>query len=113
MLPLFHYKCTFLPISRYVNIICKPSDIHKSHLSEPKRVASLLMASCLAYLWMIYLGITVMADEHKRGLIDRTDRVDKSLFRLGKDWLTYSLVRGLPFEVSFYLPPSLLNSTVR
>ncbi len=25
MLPLFHYKCTFLPISRYVNIICKPS----------------------------------------------------------------------------------------
>ncbi len=87
--------------------------IHKSHLSEPKRVASLLMASCLAYLWMIYLGITVMADEHKRGLIDRTDRVDKSLFRLGKDWLTYSLVRGLPFEVSFYLPPSLLNSTVR
>jgi len=57
--------------------------IHKSHLSEPKRVACLLLASCLAYLWMIYLGVTVMAHEHKRRLIDRTDRVDKSLFRLG------------------------------
>jgi len=87
--------------------------IHKSHLSEPKRVACLLLASCLAYLWMIYLGITVAADERKRGLIDRTDRVDKSLFRLGMDWLTYTLTHGLPFEVAFYLPPSLLNSTVR
>ena len=87
--------------------------IHKSHLSEPKRVGRLLLASCLAYLWMIYLGVTVMTDEHKRRLIDRTERVDKSLFRLGLDWLNYSLGHGLPFEVSFYLPPSLLSLSVR
>ena len=86
--------------------------IHKSHLSEPKRVACLLLASCLAYIWMIYLGVTVMADENRRRLIDRTDRVDKSLFRLGLDWLNYSLGRGLPFDVFFYLPP-LLNISVR
>jgi len=88
--------------------------IHKSHLSEPKRVACLLLASCLAYLWMIYLGVTVMADEYKRCLVDRTDRVDKSLFRLGLDWLNYTLGHGLPFDVSFYLPPPfLLNLSVR
>jgi len=87
--------------------------IHKSHLSEPKRVARLLLASCLAYLWMIYLGVSVKADEKKRCLIDRTDRVDKSLFRLGMDWLNYALNHGLPFDVAFYLPPALLNSSVR
>ncbi len=87
--------------------------IHKSHLSEPRRVACLLLASCLAYLWMIYLGVTVKADEKKRCLIDRTDRVDKSLFRLGIDWLNYALNHGLPFDVAFYLPPAFLISSVR
>lgn len=82
--------------------------IHKSHLSNPQRVARLILASCLAYLWMIYLGVTVMADEQKRCLIDRTDRVDKSLFRLGLDWLNYLLGHGHPFDVSFYLPPLLI-----
>ncbi|VAW31657.1 hypothetical protein MNBD_CHLOROFLEXI01-5248, partial [hydrothermal vent metagenome] len=80
---------------------------------EPRRVACLLLASCLAYLWMIYLGVTVKADEKKRCLIDRTDRVDKSLFRLGIDWLNYALNHGLPFDVAFYLPPAFLISSVR
>jgi hypothetical protein len=37
--------------------------IHKSHLSDPKRLGRLLIASCLAYLWMIYLGVC-----HREGL---------------------------------------------
>ncbi len=28
--------------------------IHKSHLSDPKRLTRLLIASCLAYLWVVY-----------------------------------------------------------
>ncbi len=87
--------------------------IQKSHLSDPKRVSALLLAACLAYIWMIYLGITVIVDEQKRRLIDRTDRVDKSLFRLGLDWLNYLLNYDFPFEVSFYLPPFLLEKSVR
>jgi hypothetical protein len=31
--------------------------MHKSHLSQPARVARLLIASCLAYLWIVYLGV--------------------------------------------------------
>src|SRR5919199_6880956 len=30
--------------------------LHKSHLSDPQRVARLLIASCLAYIWIVYLG---------------------------------------------------------
>jgi NADH:ubiquinone oxidoreductase subunit K len=54
--------------------------IHKSHLTDPVRLGRMLLAACLAYLWMICQGLWVIA-EKKTGLIDRTDRIDKSLFR--------------------------------
>lgn len=88
-------------------------NIHKSHLSDPERVARLLLAACLAYLWMVYLGVLVKADEAKRRLIDRTDRTDKSLFRLGIDWLTYALNHERPFEVAFWMPFDQPLSSVR
>lgn len=77
--------------------------IHKSHLADPERVARLLLASSLAYLWLIYLGLFVTDHEDIRCLVDRTDRTDKSLFRLGYDWLKYALRRGRSFEVAFHL----------
>jgi hypothetical protein len=30
--------------------------LHKSHIADPHRLGRLLMAACLAYLWIIYLG---------------------------------------------------------
>jgi hypothetical protein len=53
--------------------------LHKSHLADPTRLSRLLLADCLAYLWMICQGMPVIT-EKKIGLIDRTDRIDKSLF---------------------------------
>ena len=77
--------------------------IHQSHLAHPERIARLLVATCLAYLWMIYLGVNVI----QRGCtdrIDRADRRDKSLFRLGRDWLDHLLKHDLPFPVQFFVP---------
>ncbi len=74
--------------------------IHKSHLSNPIRLSRLLIAACLAYIWMICQGLWVLATKNT-GLIDRTDRVDKSIFRLGLDWLKYALKRNLDFEPIF------------
>jgi hypothetical protein len=84
--------------------------IHKSHLSEPTRLGRVLLAACLAYLWMICLGIRVIA-EKKTGLIDRTDRIDKSLFRLGLDWVKYALKRNSDLEPIFRFQPieSIVN----
>ena len=81
-------------------------NIHKSHLRHPERVAVLMVAVSLAYMWMVYLGSEVTDDEKKRKLIDRSNRTDKSLFRLGLDWLKYVLTRGLDFNVLFQ-PPEL------
>lgn len=86
--------------------------IHKSHLADPMRLSRLLLAACLAYLWMVCLGLlTLSTGQHT--LIDRTDRIDKSIFRLGLDWLTYTLKQGLPFQVYFRLHPDLLIVHVR
>jgi hypothetical protein len=108
-----YYKKRFKIETMFSDKKSRGFQIHKSHLSAPERVARLLLASCIAYLWMIYLGVSVKWDEKKRCLIDRTDRVDKSLFRLGIDWLNYALNHGLSFDVAFYLPFAHLNSSVR
>ena len=78
--------------------------IHKSHLAEPARLSRLLIAACLAYIWMITQGVQVMA-ENKLSLIDRTERRDKSLFRLGLDWIKYALKYSLDFQPTFHFVP--------
>ena len=86
--------------------------INKSHLSNPIRLSRLLIAACLAYIWMVCLGLlTLSTGDHK--LIDRTDRVDKSIFRLGLDWFKYSLKKNLPLPVFFHFQPSLFYVHVR
>lgn len=76
--------------------------IDKSHLSDPKKLNRLLMASSLAYIWMVWLGVEVLASGNKR-YIDHNTRTDKSLFRLGIDWLRYTLKHGGDIRVSFFL----------
>ena len=76
-------------------------NIHKSHISKPARVNRLLLAAVIAYIWIVYLGADVASDESRRSLVDRVDRTDKSLFRLGLDWLDYALTHRLNFNVLF------------
>src|SRR4029453_5511308 len=56
--------------------------IHKSHLAGPQRFSWLLIAACLAYIWIVYLG-ALCEKEGWRELIDRRKRCDLSLFQLG------------------------------
>jgi len=75
--------------------------MHKSHLADPARVNRLLLAACLAYVWVVYLGVCAL-DEHWRKRLHRRDRCDLSLFRLGLCLLARCLNDALP------LPPGLL-----
>jgi hypothetical protein len=86
--------------------------LHKSHLADPLRLSRLLLAACLAYLWMVCQGLLTIA-EKKVGLIDRTDRIDKSLFRLGLDWIHYALKSNLDFTPIFYFQSSFFIPNVR
>ena len=77
--------------------------LDKSHISDPQRMARLLIAACLAYIWIIYLGVLAL-DERWRKFVHRTDRCDLSLFQLGLRLLEYFLNEGKPIPVQFQMP---------
>lgn len=79
--------------------------LHKSHLADPERLGNLMIAACLAYLWIIYLGLTALREDWVR-LIHRADRCDWSLFHLGLALLDFFLNEELPIPVSFTLSES-------
>jgi hypothetical protein len=74
--------------------------LHKSHLDDPARLSKLMLAACLAYLWIVFLGVTAHRDDQVK-LIHRTDRCDWSLFRLGLALLEYLLGEGKSIPVAF------------
>ena len=83
--------------------------LHKSHLSDPTRISRLMIATSLAYIWLIYLGEYAL----KTGLdalIHRQDRCDLSLFQLGKRLLARFLCDGCPLpELCFVMLGNALN----
>lgn len=79
--------------------------VDRSHVSDPVRVTRLMMAACLAYLWVIYLG-TLAHDEDWVADIHRRHRCDLSLFQLGLRLLDYFLDHDLPI-------PSTLHITLK
>lgn len=66
-------------------------DLEASHLRHFLRLSRLTLAVCLLYLWLVALAEHVLTS----GLtaeIDRSDRQDLSIFRLGWDFLERRLV---------------------
>lgn len=64
--------------------------LHKSHISSPERLSRLLIACCLAYMWIVSLG-TLGERECWAKVIHRTERCDRSLFQLGLRLLAHFL----------------------
>jgi hypothetical protein len=86
--------------------------MHKSHLSEPTRLMRLLLASCLAYIWLVYLGVCALRDGWLKRL-HRQDRCDLSLFRLGLRLLARCLKDDIPIPEGFLVPVQMPSRPVR
>ena len=74
--------------------------LQKSHLAEPLRLSRLLIAACLAYIWIIYLGALCEQDGWV-SVIHRGDRCDLSLFQLGLRLLEHLLNEDRAIPVAF------------
>ena len=85
-------------------------NLHKSHITQPRRLARLMIATCLAYIWIIYLGVLAKRDGWLR-VIHRVHRCDLSLFQLGLALLDHLLNEHLPIPVVFEMPA--LTESVR
>jgi len=76
--------------------------LHKSHISDPQRLSCLLIAACLAYIWIVYLGLVCMKDGWT-SIIHRRHRCDLSLFQLGMRLLEHFLNADLPILIAFHV----------
>ena len=76
--------------------------IHKSHISDVQRLSRLLIAACLAYIWIVYLG-SVCEAEQWRAIIHRRKRCDLSLFQLGLRFLEHLLNEEMAIPVQFHI----------
>ena len=75
-------------------------NIHKSKLTDPQRVAKLLIVACLAYILLFRLG----EQEQNSPLVakvTRKDRMDLSVFTLGKKLVKYCIENAIPIIFSF------------
>ena len=77
-------------------------NLHKSHLEDPQRLSRLLIALCLAYIWLVYLGV-LCKTEGWQSIIHRKSRCDLSLFQLGFRLLDHFMNEGFSIPVQFYV----------
>ena len=86
--------------------------IHKRHLRAPARLMRLLIASCLAYIWLVYLGACAVREGWLKRL-HRQDRCDLSLFRLGVRLLARCLKDDIPIPEGFLVPARMPSNPIR
>ena len=79
-----HYKKRFRIETFFPDQKSRGFHIRHSHLSEPARWRRLLIATCLAYYWIVCLGDHVVRNGWT-GIVHRKDRCDLGLFRLGME----------------------------
>lgn len=77
-------------------------NLHKSHVEDPQRLSRLLIALCLAYIWLVYLGV-LCKTEGWQSIIHRKSRCDLSLFQLGFRLLDHFMNEGFSIPVQFYV----------
>ena len=97
------YRLRFRIECMFANHKSRGFRIDKSHLAAPERLARLVIATSLAYVWIHAAAGFAQA----QGWVEqchRTDRCDLGLFQIGLRAIQYALREGLRVPVSFRLP---------
>ncbi len=89
----FWYKKRFGIETLFSDLKSRGFHLGHSHLSDPPRLCRLLIATCLAYYWMVCLGVEVLRRGWQK-ITHRADRCDLSLFQIGLTWLEHCLDEG-------------------
>ncbi len=85
-------------------------DLESSHLRSFRPLSCLTLAVVLLYLWLVTEGTQALI-QGRATQVDRTDRRDLSLFRIGVELIKRAITASDPFQVYFALvfdplPPS-------
>ncbi len=74
-------------------------DLEATHLRHFLRLSRLTLAVCLLYLWLVATGEQVI-QTNQQAEVDRSDRRDLSIFRLGWDFIERRLALDDPVPIA-------------
>lgn len=77
-------------------------DLERTHLRHFMRLSRLTLAAALLYVWLVAFGSQVIKTG-LRYLVDRRDRRDLSIFRIGCRMIERCLANELTFSINFVL----------
>jgi hypothetical protein len=97
------YRLRFQIESMFANHKSRGFQLHKSHLNKPERLARLLLATSLAYLWVHEVALFAQAQGWV-AQFHRTDRCDVSLFQIGLRAMHYARQEGKRIPMRLRLP---------
>jgi len=98
------YRLRFRIEGMFANHKSRGFHIHKSHLNTPERLARLLLATSLAYLWVHEVAMFAQTQGWV-AQFHRTDRCDLSLFQIGLRAMHYARREGKRVPMRLRLPP--------
>lgn len=75
-------------------------DLENTHLHSFLRLSRLTLAVVLLYVWLLAFGSKTIKSG-KRRLVDRSDRRDYSIFRIGKNMIERCITNDIPFHITF------------
>ena len=75
-------------------------DLESTHLRNFLRLSRLTLAVFLLYVWLLAFGSKVIKSG-KRRLVDRSDRRDYSIFRIGRNMIERCITNGTSFKITF------------
>lgn len=75
-------------------------DLESTHLRHFSRLSRLTLAVILLYVWLLAFGSQIIKSG-LRHLVDRHDRRDLSLFRIGKNMVERLITNGENLKISF------------
>lgn len=93
-----HYKVRMWIEEMFGDFKSNGADLEQSRLQHFLRLSRLTLVVALLYVWLLAFGATTIKSG-KRHLVDRVDRRDLSIYRIGYDMLERCLINQWPISI--------------
>jgi hypothetical protein len=99
--PVVLYRVRMWTEEMYGDLKGHGFDLEATQLDDGERISRLVLAVCIAFVWLITLG-SRLVKQGLRHFVDVKSRRDKSYFRIGWDWIQRCLRLGKPIPLTFH-----------
>lgn len=97
-----YYKWRFLIETLFSDQKSRGFHIQKSHIGSPERLERLLIATCIAYIWIVLMGVQCLQSDNL-SKVHRKDRCDLSMFTLGLRFINFLINNRIPLQFETFV----------